>query len=110
MKLIVACMPAGAILLLAACTWVKPTTSGSHVRLLTEEQTVNCSRAGTTHVSVLDKIGVVKRGYTRVAEELVTLAANSAAQLGGNAILPISEIEDGKQSFAVYKCDEEVLP
>lgn len=110
MKLFVTCMSIGMILLLESCTWVKPTASGAQVIVLTAEQVVDCTKAGTTHVSVLDKIGVVKRGYTRVADELETLAANSAAQLGGNAMVPISEIEDGSQSFAIYKCEEEALP
>jgi len=110
MKRFVTCVSLGMIPLLASCAWVKPTASGSQVRVLTAEQVVNCAKAGTTHVSVLDKIGVVKRGHTRVADELVTLASNSAAQLGGDTIVPISEIEDGNQSFAIYKCGDEALP
>jgi hypothetical protein len=53
---------------------------------------------------VLDKVAGVRRGYTTVAEELATLARNSAAQLGGDTVVPTSEIVDGTQTFAVYNC------
>lgn len=104
------CLLLGAVLLLSSCAWVKPTEGGAQVRQLTADQVQNCREAGTTHVSVLNKIGVVKRGDRRVADELVTLAGNSAAQLGGNVIVPISDIEDGNQTFSVYECNPEELP
>jgi hypothetical protein len=32
------------------------------------------------------------------------LARNSAADMGGDTVVPVSEIQDGKQTFEVYKC------
>jgi hypothetical protein len=46
----------------------------------------------------------VSRNQTRVGEELATLARNSAAQLGGDTVVAITEIVDGSQTFAVYQC------
>jgi hypothetical protein len=92
------------IALLQACAWVKPTASGAEVRVASAAEVAGCSEAGSTQVSVLDKVAGVRRGYTTVAEELATLARNSAAQLGGDTVVPTSEIVDGTQTFAVYKC------
>jgi hypothetical protein len=91
-------------LLVQACAWVKPTASGAGVRVATAGEVKGCTEAGSTQVSVLDKVAGVRRGYTTVSEELATLARNSAAQLGGDTVVPTSEIVDGTQTFAVYKC------
>ncbi len=95
-----ACLVGG----LQSCAWVKPTVSGAEVRVATAAEVRTCAEAGTTQVSVLDKVGGVRRGYGKVSEELATLARNSAAQLGGDTVVPTSEIVDGTQTFAVYKC------
>jgi hypothetical protein len=110
LKYLQQCLLLGMVTLLASCAWVKPTGAGAQVGHLTADQVGNCRKAGTTHVSVLDNIGVVKRGSARVEDELATLAANSAAQLGGNTVVPISEVEDGNQTFAVYQCEPDDLP
>ncbi len=95
------------ILLTSSCAWVKQTEEGARVKVLTAEQVQDCRKAGNTHASVLGTVGVIRRSESLIAEELVTLAANSAAQLGGNVIVPVSAIEDGSQIFAVYDCDPE---
>jgi acyl dehydratase len=92
------------LLLLQACAWVKPTASGAEVRVASASEVADCREAGSTQVSVLDKVAGVRRGYTTVSEELATLARNSAAQLGGDTVVPTSEIVDGTQTFAVYDC------
>lgn len=89
---------------LQACAWVKPTASGAEVRVASAAEVAACSEAGSTQVSVLDKVAGVRRGYGAVSEELATLARNSAAQLGGDTVVPSSEIVDGTQTFAVYNC------
>jgi len=92
------------IAVLQACAWVKPTASGAEVQVATAAEVAGCREAGSTQVSVLDKVAGVRRGYSAVSEELAVLARNSAAQLGGDTVVPTSEIVDGTQSFAVYKC------
>jgi len=92
------CMVAG------GCSWVKSTELGARVRVVSAGEVEDCADAGTTHVSVMDKLGVVERNQAKVAKELATLARNSAAQLGGDSVVAITEIVDGTQTFAVYQC------
>jgi hypothetical protein len=87
------------------CSWVKSTESGARVRVATAGEVEGCAGAGTTHVSVMDKLGVVERNQAKVAGELATLARNSAVQLGGDTVVAITEIVDGTQTFAVYQCE-----
>ena len=87
------------------CSWVKPTELGARVRVATTGEVEDCADAGTTHVSVMDKLGVVDRNQAKVAEELATLARNSAAQLGGDTVVAITEVVDGTQTFAVHQCE-----
>lgn len=89
---------------LQSCAWVKPTASGAEVRVATAAEVAACREVGSTQVSVLDKVAGIRRGYTTVSEELANLARNSAAQLGGDTVVPTSEIVDGSQTFAVYDC------
>ncbi len=43
-------------------------------------------------------------GAEKVSCELADLARNGAALIGGNTIVPISGIIDGRRTFAVYQC------
>jgi hypothetical protein len=89
---------------LAACTWVDLTDQGERVDLMTQEQAANCERIGQTTSQVLDKIGFVNRSEEKKQEELRRLARNEAASMGGNAIVPATEITEGRQRFIVYRC------
>jgi len=85
------------------CSWVE-LTEPARVRVATAGEVGGCADAGTTHVSVMDKQGAVGRNQTAVAGELATLARNSAAQLGGDTVVAMTEIVDGTQTYAVYQC------
>ena len=87
---------------LASCTWVRLTPEGENVAVLTASEVANCTRAGTTTVSVKDRV-VVDRNDEKVALELRTLARNRAADRG-DAIVPSTEIDDGEQTFIIYSC------
>ena len=39
-------------------------------------------------------------------DELLRLARNEAGSMGGNAIVPESVIEEGRQTFGVYSCPD----
>ena len=86
------------------CSWVKPTESGARVRLATASEVEACANVGTTHVSVMDKLGLVTRNQAKVAGELATLARNSAVELDGDTVVAITQVVDGAQTFAVYQC------
>ncbi|MFH7325976.1 DUF4156 domain-containing protein [Desulfurivibrio sp. C05AmB] len=93
-----------AVLLLGACTWVKPTVQGEKVRVLTAEEVVKCERVGQTTVSLLARVAGIERSPRKVQEELNVLARNSAADVGGDTVVPMGPVEDGKQTFAIYRC------
>jgi hypothetical protein len=91
-------------LLLSACTWVELTPAGDTVRIVSANEVEGCKRLGTTTASLRDKILGIERNQERVQRELNTLARNGAADMKGDTVVPISEPDDGKQRFAVYRC------
>lgn len=93
------------IFLISGCTWVKPTPGSDQVRVASSPAEVaNCKQLGKTTVSLLDKVGYFKRDQKKVEDELFTLGRNSAAEMGGDTILPVSDIFQGERRFAVYRC------
>lgn len=93
-----------AVLLPAACTWVKLDPAGERVQVLSTATVAQCERIGKTTVSTLARVLGLRRYEESMQDELNTLARNSAAELGGDAVVPLSPIEDGRQIFAVYRC------
>lgn len=93
-------------LLLVACgnSWVQLTPQGQQVQLATTAQISNCQRAGTANVNAADSIGFVQRSARQLQEELVTLARNEAGNIGGNRVVPESTINDGRQTFGIFRC------
>jgi len=69
-----------------------------------EVTNLNCHKMGSTTVSVKADVATFARNKESVASELGTLARNSALELGGNVVVPVSDIDTGKQSFVVYTC------
>ena len=94
------------VMVFGACTWVKLTSEGEKVNVLTHAQVTNCKKLGKTRAMLKDKIAGISRNQEKVKLELETLARNSAVDMGGNAVVPVSEIADGKQVFDVYQCSK----
>lgn len=93
------------IFLVSGCTWVKPTPGGDQVRVASSPAEIaNCREIGKTTVSLLDKVSLYKRNRKMVEDELFTLGRNSAAEMEGDTILPVSDIFQGERRFAVYRC------
>ena len=86
--------------------WVKLTPEGEKVRALQASEVASCRKLGKTTVSVKAKLVGVKRKEGKVKRELEYQARNSAAAdfEGGDTIVAISAVTDGKQKFDVYKC------
>lgn len=93
-----------ATILLAGCNWVQLTGAGASVRLATANQITNCTRVGRTLVHTVSKVTFVQRGGDKQQNELITLARNEGADLGGNVVVAESTIRDGEQTFGVYRC------
>jgi hypothetical protein len=90
--------------MVSACTWVKLTPAGEKVRVAGANQVVGCKKLGQTQTMLKDKIAGIKRDADKVRSEMETLARNSAAEMNGDTVVPVSGIEDGKQVFDVYSC------
>ena len=91
-------------LIISSCTWVRLTNEGEMVVVKTEAEVSDCKRVAKTTASLRSKVMGIERDEDKIKLELETLARNAAVEYGGNAVVPITEIEEGSQSFAVYKC------
>jgi len=92
------------IAIISGCAWVKPSADASQVQVLNHQQAEQCQQIARTTVSVLDNIVFIPRSEQQVAEELKTLARNSAAEVQGNCVVPISKVIDGEQIYNIYNC------
>jgi hypothetical protein len=92
-------------LLLNACAWVDHKHEAESVQLLTEDKTASCSKLGVATTKTLGKVWFYKRRAKTVQLELQDLARNEALAMRGNAIRPIGDVIDGRQSFLIYHCN-----
>lgn len=88
----------------SGCTWVDPIAGASAVTLVQPSHVVNCQSIGTTISQVANKIGFVNRSDDKVTEELLTLAKNSAVEMGGDTLVAEGGPSEGTQKFRIYKC------
>lgn len=95
-----------AVFTLSACTWVEPTKESSDVTVVKDFNVNSCIKLGTTKATVTHKVGIITRGEDTVTEELITVAKNRAAELGGDSIVAKGPVSEGTMSFDVYKCGE----
>jgi hypothetical protein len=93
-----------AALTLLSCTWVEPSEQGKSVTLVKSAHVTNCHPLGTVTSSTKDTVGFMDRSDEKVAGELVDLARNKAASMGGDTIVAEGPADGGSQTFRVYKC------
>jgi hypothetical protein len=98
-KLIIA-----ATILLSACSSIKLTPDGEKVRLLGPNEVGSCRELGKTNTSVTATVMGIERPDDTIAKELIVIASNGAARMGGDTLVPLTVIEAGQQTFVVYKC------
>ena len=89
---------------LTGCTWVALTAEGETVELVEVSAVSRCERIGRATATTTDEVISVDRGGQRMQNELLILARNEAGAMGGNAIVPETVIQDGRQVFGVYRC------
>jgi hypothetical protein len=94
------------IILLQACTWVEPTKESTNVTLVKAFNVKSCEKLTTTTATVAQKVGIIERNDETVTEELITLAKNKAASLGGDSIVAQGPAVDGSMTFDIYKCGD----
>ena len=88
----------------SGCTWVDPIPGASSVTLVQPAHVSNCKSVGTTISQVKAKIGFINRNDEKVAGELLTLAQNSAVEVGGDTLVAEGAPSEGTQKFRIYKC------
>lgn len=89
---------------LTGCTWVKLTSEGEAVRVMSSADPA-CEKVGSTKSIGKSEVASIDRNQEKVATELETLARNHAAGMGGNAIVPAGPVTaEGERTFTVYKC------
>ena len=93
-----------AAILLSACTSMKLTPEGEKVRVLDPGEIDSCRELGKTSTSVTHIVVGIPRPIETITKELRAIARNSASRMGGDTIVPLTVIEEGKQTFLVYKC------
>jgi hypothetical protein len=90
---------------LGACgSWVQVTAAGRQVTVATPSEAAICTRVGSTTANAISEIVFVERGSSKLQTELIDLARNEAADMGGNTIVPETPIAEGRQTFGVYRC------
>ena len=94
---------AATTLLIAGCSQIRLTAGGEKVRVLDPNEVSSCRKLGKTNNAVTARV-VVERPEEAIAKELRILARNSAAGMGGDTIVPLTVVENGQQTFEVYKC------
>ena len=102
-RLLLISLLSGAVLF-SSCTWVKLTPEGEKVRVLSDTEVSSCKKLGKTTTSLKDKVAGIHRNARKVEKELQALARNSAADMGGDTVVPVTQAKDGKQIFEVFKC------
>ena len=96
-------MLAAAALLLGGCSQLKLSDEGQKVRVLDPNEVGSCRLLGKTNASTTARM-VFERPEKEIAKELRIVASNSAARMGGDTIVPLTIVEEGQQTFQVYKC------
>lgn len=93
---------AAALLLATACA-SRLTTDGEMVRLAGPEDIKQCRHIGNTRIS-LDAAREKLFSSRIIAESLENEARNFARRIGGDSVLPVSEVSEAAQVFGVYDC------
>jgi len=86
------------------CSMVELTKGGEGVRLAAPGEVAACTGLGKLTASVVHEVGFIPRHPDAVQENVNVTARNSAASMGGDTIVPIAPLADGKQTFEVYRC------
>jgi len=90
---------------MSACAWVElAPEAADRVSVAKLSDVETCKQLGKATVSVIDKVWFYSRDTKKVSAELELLGLNSAAEMGGDTIVPISQIIEGERVYNVYRC------
>ncbi|MGH8337917.1 MAG: hypothetical protein ACRETL_14095, partial [Gammaproteobacteria bacterium] len=54
--------------------------------------------------SIADSVGFINRVQADVEKDLQNLAMNQAVTQGGDTVSPVTPMDNGTQTFGIYKC------
>lgn len=94
-----------ALLAAPGCSWVPLTDAGAQVRVVDAVTARDCARVGQVTASTRGRVVGLPRVEEKQGEELQALARNEAARLGANAVVPVSDIGEGRQQFDALVCE-----
>jgi hypothetical protein len=86
------------------CSFMDLTKEGESVRVAAADAVAACTGLGRTTASVVYEVASIPRHPDAVQENINVTARNSAASMGGDTIVPVSPVAEGKQTFEVYRC------
>jgi len=92
------------VLFASSCATVNLSDGGEKIRVLAPSEVSTCRELGKSAASVTATALGVPRPAETIAKELETIARNSASNMGGDTIVPLTVISEGQQTFNVYKC------
>jgi hypothetical protein len=95
-----------AIIGLASCANVEPTEQSKGVTLVKPFNVKDCTKLGTTNVSIKQKTGIFILDDEAATKDLINLAKNRAGVMGADSIVAKGPIEEGKMTFDIYKCGQ----
>ena len=86
------------------CATTSLTQGGEKIRTLQPDEVTSCKELGKSQASVTATALGLARPIETLTKELNDIARNSAANMGGDTIVPLTIIKEGQQTFIVYKC------
>jgi len=86
------------------CIYVDLTPEAEQVEVRAPEAVADCERIGRTKTRTQTKAWIFPRIEENVLEELRLMARDDAAEMGGTAVAPLGEADDGRQEWAIYRC------
>ena len=95
---------ATALATIAGCAGLKLSEGGEKVRVLDPGEIASCRELGRTNTTTTSQVMGIPRPIETISKELRIVARNSASNMGGDTIVPLTVIENGAQTFMVYKC------
>ena len=95
---------ASVVLFASSCSTVRLSDGGEKVRVLAPDEVTSCREMGKSSASVTATALGVPRPPETIANELTNIGRNSASNMGGDTIVPLTVISEGQQTFIVYKC------
>lgn len=96
---------AGLVLLVLQACRGGGVASGEDIRIGSIDNVAGCENRGSTHVTLTSRDREASPAGDGGEAQLLSLARNSASQLGGNVLVPMTPVQDGGQSYAIFLCD-----